>query len=247
MPENFETHLLIDEEASPEQLQLIRDNLSKDPKAQQEYEFYAAMKAKLGTLQSNSSFDKADCDRHFKTAMGKVGRMPESQKAEKFVTKYAFAFAGALMFFIIGSGISSRQNVSRNLSSSDVSDVSTMTATSSSMSWNQLGDWFNSKLGKTPIDTSQQTWTITSAMEGSSKKGRFARVNFQDSKGTFWLLVMPNTPEIEGMRNCSTGLFKESMFNGVRCVCWTSNGSAFAVVGDRSTEELQSIAKLLRQ
>jgi len=249
MSENLETHLLVDEAASPEQLELIRANLSNDPRAQQEYEVFKALKTKLLTLQNDSSFSKSESDQIFKQAMGKIGRKPEGQKAEKFVTKYSFAMAGALLLFIVGSGIISRNSGGRSLSPSDLTQVSSQSTANvaGNMTWGELGNWFNQKLGRSPIDVAPQNWTVRNVLEMQSPQGSFIRVDFSDSRGDFWLVIAPDTKHIEGMKDCPTGDFKESMSNGTRSVCWTARGYGFAVMGKRDSADLQAIAKVLKR
>jgi len=250
MSDKLDFHLLIDEEASPEQLQLIRDSLSQDAVAQQEYQFYSAMKQKLGGLEPASAFNQTESAKLFSQAMKKVGRKSESFKAEKFVSKYAFALTGALFLFVISSGLVMRQSPASNkLSSADVSGYmsSNSAGTMGSVGWDQLGGWINSKLGRTPVNVQPQAWKVQRAIEINSKTGKLVRIDFADEKGPFTLMIVSNTNGIDGMKECPDTQFKESMINGVPCVCWTADGYAFIVMGDRKSEELQAIGSVLRR
>lgn len=240
MSDFLEMHKLADGEATAAEVAALHAQLQEDPKLKTEYETVVLLKS---TLQKHCV--GVQDPELLKACKERIIAIDRPKRAERFVSRYALGFCGALAVLIVGAGL-----LQRGLNHGGSLDANEVAAMSSALSPTAIGgnlnNWLRSKVGDAPVQApSSLQWV--GGFEGESKGKRFATLTFVDQAGPVTLMIVPQTSTISGLAESYDHRYRLGVLNGSNCVCWVDGEYALFLYGQRDTIQLQSIADRMRR
>lgn len=234
-------HAAIDGELEPQEHAATLDAISADPAASALYAEYRRLKFAVSALP------QADVPKGaWRSCTRRLDEIDRNRRAERFVTRYAWAMSAGVFLLIVGAGSWNRLT-GQHLNPGDVAHMASVlspfdrtqrpdTAT--------VGKWLQDRVGTSNITLPRPP---LSAEYGQAGETRLARLVLADPYGEMVLYVWRGTDPLDGFEPVAgTGLSAGSVLNQ-NAVEWMRDGCHFVLVGPRDINGLARAAASLSQ
>jgi len=233
MSDKFELiHALVDGQLTGEEFEKAQALLESDPECQMEYQWATKIKANAAA-QCRVTPDQTAWNK----ALQQMDEIDRSQKINRFVSKYAWAFCALVLATILFGAVNTRTTGSQTLAREHVAELFSPGALKSPSSSNSVTS--DSMLDLRP-------YSITAVADGivADRPCRYLRL--RDQVGSLALLAVSGVQGLEGI-DTPTGIrgFKSGEVNGAKCVTWTMKGTTFVLSSNRPTTELIDLAQYM--
>lgn len=182
------------------------------------------------------------CEDEWKRCVGRLNEIDKARRTDVFVGKYAWAICSLMFAMIVGAGILNRSNPSAHLGSGELAQM--QASLSPVRLPSRVENWISGLFGKSP-EIATNKLQIVEGYEGQYAGRRVAQLKLRDDKGDLTLYVVAGQVAVEGAVQLEEGYIGGEVGRS-KYVGWTDQGLFLMLVGDRSTESLQDLAKTVR-
>lgn len=213
------------------------ESMLNDPAHRAEYEAVRNLK---GALQSHCK--PIPNSSAWQKCRERLNEFEKRQNVEGFVTKYAWGLSTLFLAVILAAGLFNRAFHVEGLGTGDAARVlsglaTTHSAPSSSV---DMSEWIVPPRG--------DELRLLRQSAGVFQGHPVAAAYFEDAKGPITALSISGVSRIEGVEPLlDNPTYSVGKLNGVNCVTWSSGPNTLFIVGERSFEELGTIADRLRK
>jgi len=236
MSHEFELmHAYADGELSASEAAEAKRLLETDAQCRAEYQWALSLKSALA-----SGCKPIENEEGWKSCVGRLDELDRVKRAEGFVGKYAWVFCGALMLIIISGGITSRAMNSKVVSSTQIASVLDPTGSGIAVSRDRMPDISAAR------QLNLQSFTLTSSVGGYLESREFIRYGLRDQNGLGGLsvVIVAGADRVEGVDTETTNPgIKSGQMNGVNCVTWNLGNNTCILFGERTPDELVTLAE----
>jgi len=236
-------HAYVDGETSPEERAAVEARIASD---QQSSLLYLAIRDLKITVQKH--VQPVPHDELWSQCRKRLAEIDGREKAERFVTKYAWGICGAFLLAIVLGGVVNRYSPERRVQPQDLSRMMNLLALPSFSRQPQQAQQVIQQVSplsklrfqfenETPISVS------TAAVSGHP----IGRITLQDPEGRVALLVIADSDGVEGTEPMGFGSdYCAGRFADINCVSWQDAHCTMIIVGDRSFVDLANVAQRIR-
>lgn len=230
-------HAYADGELSAAEAAEAKKLMESNPQYRAEYEWALSLKSALA-----NGCKPIENEEGWKACVGRLNELDRVKRAESFVGKYAWAFCAALMVIIVSGGVASRAVNSKVVSSTQIASVLDPIGSGIAVSSDRMPDISGSR------QLNLQNFSLTSSVAGHLENRQFVRYGLRDRNGLGGLaiVVVAGADRVEGVDNptATKGIFKGQL-NGVNCVSWKLGTNTCILFGERTPDELVSLAETM--
>lgn len=230
-------HGLVDGNLSDEDRAEAQARLFSDPNFKAHFEFAAASKKAV-----REQCTGVDCEETWAKCRDRLNQIDRARKVEHNVSKYAWAMVAGLTLLIGGVGIINRSDRGGRMHTSDLPSLNASLVPQAGIPSN-MGRWLNGQ----GIQVQPDRVRVTGFAHGYNEGREAFRINLRDRVGDMALMIVQDSEGVDGTWSQEGSEFKYGQIESLHFVTWNHDGRAMMLVGDRSLEELQSIAEAISQ
>ena len=223
----------------------VRELLANDPQAAAEHQWAVYLRSALAERHVRPDHEAAWAKA--KERLDEIDAVNGDQRVERFVTKYSWGFAAALLGVILLAGSLNRG--AGRVSSQEIASAFTGGPFMQEQDVNGADDadrLVQQQLG-TNLPAIEPLIAVTHVATSKKNGHDSMRIDMVDSSGTFNLLIFDNASDFENLAKIpGRGEYFGGVVNGLTCVGWIQGRYAFIVTGARSIEEMVGIADDMR-
>ncbi|MBI1757600.1 MAG: hypothetical protein HYR64_10905 [Fimbriimonas ginsengisoli] len=240
MIDPLKIHALADAELSKEDAEALAHEIAKCRRSTLELETIQGLK-----LIVNKHCQPVACDDTWCKCRKRLDEIDRAQRVEGFVGRYAWGLCGTFLLAIVVGGLATRNGSAGMVRSGEVPRMVSGLAPLALIRPHTIDEarkFVAEKLGRSPVSLPDQRISILEGAYGSSDGRRLVRLHLRDSGGDALLVVVPGAVGVEGTQPLGSGEYCCGRINGTNCLVWNSNGCMLMLLGDRSTEDLHTLA-----
>lgn len=241
MSEYLDLHALADGQLEGEAKRAAEERLHTCERSRAEYETVCILKETL-----SDKCQPITCEETWKACQGRLHEVRNARGVERFVSKYAWGLCGTFLLAIVVGGSINRGS-SGGVRTGDVARVSASLsplALPSSQAPEERKRWFQDIMNG-PMTETLDSVKMVSAATGVMNGHKVVRINLTDAIGPMALFALHNTRGIEDAEKGNGG-FSACQLSGTNGVAWTEGPHSYLLIGDRPTDDLESVARAIR-
>jgi anti-sigma factor RsiW len=235
---------VVDGELPPQEHAAALESINADPGAALLHAEYRRLKSAVGSLPAVEVPSAA-----WKSCTRRLDELDRNRKAERFVTRYAWAMSASVFFLILGAGAWNRFT-GQHLGASDVTHMASMLSPferADKPNTTDVGKWLQDRVGRpVPLNTSA-VLRLLSAEYGQAGDIPMARLVYADPQGAVTLYIWRGGDPIEDLDPLPGSSLNSGRVLNQNCVAWIQDGVHFVLVGQREVSDLARTADGLRQ
>ena len=230
-------HAVIDGELPAHEHAAALEAVNGDPSASLMYSEYRRLKAAVASLPA------VEVPRGtWHACTRRLDELDRNRRAERFVTRYAWALSASVFFLILGAGSWNRLT-GQHLGAADVTHMAGLM--SSFGSDGNGGKWLQNRVGVTTTGAALPV-RLQRVEYGQAGETPMARVTLVDPQGRMFLLVWRGVEPIDGFVPLQDGSLSAGMVLNQNSVAWIQNGYHCCLYGPRDSGTLASVATWLQ-
>lgn len=241
MSEYLDLHALADGQLEGDAKRAAEERLHTCERSRAEYETVCLLKDTLA-----QKCQPITCEETWKACQGRIHEVRNARGVEKFVGKYAWGLCGAFLLAIVVGGSINRGS-SDGIRTGDVARVSASLsplALPTSQAPEERKRWFQDVMSG-PMGDTLNSVQVVSAATGIMNGHKVVRVNMVDTIGPMALFALHNIRGIEDAEKGDGG-FSACQVNGTNGVTWTEGPHSYLLIGDRPSDDLETVAHAVR-
>lgn len=232
-------HAVVDGELPPTELASALEAIKANPSASFYYGEYRRLKVTVSGLSQPELPPGA-----WKNCTRRLDEIDRSRKAERFVTRYAWAMSASVFLLIVGAGSWNRLT-GQHLGAGDVAHMASVLSPidrSQRTDTASVGKWLQDRVG-TSLGTLPHA--PVSAEYGQAGETPMARLVLADPQGRMALYIWRGSDPIEGFEPVQGSELSSGTVYNQNAVSWVKDGCHFVLVGRRDVDSLAQVGTLL--
>lgn len=232
-------HGLADGELSDTEAAEARALLDSHESCRLEYQWAVSLKAALERHCPDIPNPEG-----WNACVGRLDQLDRSRGVEKFVGRYAWAFCAVLFALILFGGVSNRLFGSKVVSGTQIASVLDPFGTGSAVSKDRMPDISAAR------QLNLRNFAVTSSVGGFVADRPFVRYGLRDANGLGGLavVVLKGATRVEGLDKPTRNPgIRSGVFNDVQCVTWNVEDNTVLLFGERTGDELVTLAEQMAQ
>jgi len=183
----------------------------------------------------------------WKDVRERLGAIDRTRRAEVFVGRNAWALCAIFFALIVSAAFFNRATGRNKLYTGDVARIMSSMVPMPLGTTSEVEERVQSTLGTVPFRVPAESLRTTGFSKGYLDGNNAIMVNFVDSRGPSFLLIIENQHEVEGLRQDPNELgYSIGKLNGINAISWDCHGRICILVGERDFDDLQLVASQMR-
>ena len=229
-------HAVIDGELPPHEHEAALEAINADPGASLLHAEFRRLKTAVASLPTVDVPSGA-----WKSCTRRLDELDRNRKAERFVTRYAWALSASVFFLILGAGSWNRLT-GQHLGASDVTHMaSVLSAPDHAADTAKVGKWLQDRVGPVSLNNMAVRPPL-SAEYGQAGDTPMARLVLADPQGRMALYIWRGSDPIDGFVPLHGGPLNAGRMLNQNCVSWVQDGCHLVLVGPRDVDDLARVA-----
>lgn len=231
-------HGLVDGNLSEADKAEAQARMFSDPNFKSQFDFAVAAKKALKTHCTG-----VDCEETWSKCRQRLNQVDRAKTVELNISKYAWAMVAGLTLLIGGVGIINRSDGGKRMHSADLLNLSANLVPQAALP-TSVGKWLNGQ----GIDVKQNQLNkiqVLGYAHGYMNDREAFRVGLRDRTGDMALMIVKNAGEVDGTWSQDGSEYRYGQIEDLYVVTWKRGDRVMMLVGNRSLEELQSVAETL--
>jgi|SRR5579862_1699908 len=236
-------HAVVDGELPPHELAAALESINADPRTSLLHAEYRRLKSAVASLPAVDVPSNA-----WRSCTRRLDELDRNRRAERFVTRYAWAMSASVFFLILGAGAWNRFT-GQHLGASEVTHMASMLSPferAETPTKANVGKWLQDRVGPVQLNTSA-VGQPRSAEYGQAGETPMARIILVDQEGAMALYIWRGSDPIEGFEPLNGGPLYSGRVLNQNSVAWIRDGHHLVLVGQRDTDDLARVATGLSQ
>lgn len=242
MSDFLDIHALADGELSADERHAAERRLASDSAANAEYQAILSLKSTL--RDKRADIDSAEI---WESARKRLDGIDRARAAERFVGKYAWAMCTGIFAIIVGAGLMNFSK-GRTVSTGEVARISAGLPLSRSIPQPQdMRSWIKDVSQGAPVSLDPGQLQVMEYAAGIDEDRYVSVFKCKDNFGPISLIIVKGANQVSGGE--PIGGHSQYMAGSVQmtnCLSWSDSGFAFLLIGNRSYEELRTLAEGIR-
>lgn len=242
MNEFEDIHALADGQIEGEAKARAAARILSDEAARAEYETVVLLKSTLAR-----TCEPIPNPEGWKDVHERLVAIDRTRRAEVFVGRNAWALCAIFFVLIVSAAFFNRATGRNKLYTGDVARIMSSMVPMPLGTTSEVEERVQSALGTVPFRVPAEGLRTTGFSKGYLDGNNAIMVNFVDSRGPTFLLIIENQHEVEGLRQDPNELgYSIGKLNGINAISWDCHGRICILVGERDFEDLQQVASQIR-
>ncbi|MCG9895927.1 MAG: zf-HC2 domain-containing protein [Fimbriimonadaceae bacterium] len=232
-------HAYVDGELTPEEAGQVEAALAADAACRAEAESARLVKDCL-----TAKCAAHDCRVTWQKSMDRLNELDKARTTETFIGRYSWAFAAAVLAFIILAAGVNRMSGRTDLEQASMASLFSGLNVMEGAERDPLGK-IRGAFGGIDCDIRPEALDIQEIAYGQVAGRRAVRMAARDSRGPIVLVMVEGVERFEGFASAGRDLALGKM-NGVNGVAWTDGPVGIAAFANREPERLLALAQAIR-
>lgn len=242
MNEFEDIHALADGQIEGEAKAAAAARILSDESARAEYETVTLLKA---TLQRTC--EPVPNPEGWRIARERLDAIDRARRAEVFVGRNAWALCAVFFVLIVSAAFFNRATGRNKLYTGDVARIMSSMVPMPLGSSSDVEKGVQNTLGTMPFRVPAEGLRATGISKGFFGGSRALLLNFVDSRGPTFVIIVENMHEVEGLtQDPNEEGYSVGKLNGINAISWDCDGRICILVGDRDFDDLQQVAAQIR-
>lgn len=243
MIDPIKLHAYADGQATPDEIAEIESRLKDCSASRAELEAIRSFKECVSRHPHSS--DHSEC---WKACRGRLDEIDRSRKTEKFVSKYAWAFASGIVALVVLTGVARRGATTPSMGSADLAQIMSQLGTGSRKQVNPREEAVATEmLRRSRLVLQDDRLRAVGVSEAVCDGMLVRRVTLQDGTGRMALLDLPSEARMDGLEPISGSTMLSGQLDELNCVVWPMGARTLVLVGDREISDLAQIATQIHE
>lgn len=244
MIDPIKLHAYADGEATRDEIAEIEGRLPECDATRAELEAIRSFKACLAAHRHDTDHAKA-----WTACCGRLGEIDSARKTERFVSKFAWAFASGIVGLVVLTGVARRGATSPAIGSADLAQIMSQLGPSSRRNTANSDEqrFAAAMLRQSRLVLEDKRLNVVAMSEAMCDGMLVRRMTLRDGRGHLALLDLPSDARIEGLEPISGTNMRAGQLDELNCVVWPSGSRTLVLVGDREPSDLARTATLVHE
>ena len=231
-------HAVIDGELEPHEYAAALEAINDDPSASLLHTEFRRLKTAVGSLPTVDVPQGV-----WRTCTRRLDELDRNRKAERFVTRYAWALSASVFMLILGAG-SWNRFTGQHLGAGDVSHMASVLSPfdrAGKPDTANVGKWLQDRVGPVSLNNLAVRPPV-SAEYGQAAGTPMARLILADPQGRMALYIWRGSDPVDGFVPLHGGPLSSGRMLNQNCVAWIQSDCHLVLVGPRDVDDLAKVA-----